>query len=307
MARKAVLTEYSVTEINELMAELFARFGFAQADADIDQGARSVPLEGVPLGDRPAEMRRPRSNFYLQSYLEARCAIRTLVELGLGPIITNVSRQTSPAPDLRVDFKDGTAFVEHAMIIDERANQVQVSIEDSNFRFHELAARDAHVTALLESGALCVLLDYVSPDDGIEIDALAQELLQLTQGITDTTGPFRIKDATTFPLLTMASATANFNRSQCKTWAPMRSAEPFLDRREELAPTFRRMLEQKLGRTYDRACRPLWLLFSVSNGFSERNDVEAIARAIVADVGGVGQFDRLIVQRPRAAPIIFPA
>jgi hypothetical protein len=52
--------------------------------------------------------------------------------------------------------------------------------------------------------------------------------------------------------------------------------------------------------------RPLWLL-SVSDGFGERNDVEAIARAIVADVGGIGQFDRLIVQRPRAAPIIFPA
>jgi hypothetical protein len=86
------VTAYTVSEINDMMTAAFASTGSRQADADIERA-----------------MRRPNSSIYFQRYLEARCVIRTLVELGLSDVIANVGRQLPPMPDVRVDFTQGGA------------------------------------------------------------------------------------------------------------------------------------------------------------------------------------------------------
>lgn len=308
MPRLPVPTQESVAEINAMMSAAFSRLGSRQADAEIELAMNAVPLDGTPFGVRPAELRRPQSVFYFQPYLEARCVIRTLVEIGVHARVRDVRRLLPPAPDVVVEFDEGAAHIEHAMVVDQRAYEVLVAIEEANFRFHELATSDLDVHTLLQNGVLHVRLDYVSVEDGIDKDALASETTAFAKAIQGALPAQLVVDANRFPSLTASRAWIVYRPCNSKTWAPIRSAEPFLDRHSEFIPAFRKLLEQKHRKaaSYDRGNAPLWLLLSIGNGFEAQANRDEAIQGLVSDIG-LGPFDRLLVQRPRRHPLVFTA
>lgn len=85
------------------------------ADEERENAMMSIPVDGVPFGERPPEFRRPGSNFYATRHLEARAVAGMLVELGGRDGVVNVIR--GDAPDVTVQYADGRAvYVKPAQI-----------------------------------------------------------------------------------------------------------------------------------------------------------------------------------------------
>jgi hypothetical protein len=269
-----------------------------------EEEVNDVPVDGVRLGDRLGEMRKPGTSFYGQSYVEARSAARLMAALGLAAIVQDVRRLEPPAPDVQVLFNDGgCVFIEQTMVMDDDARRATVAIEEVNATVNRVAETDSALRGALDAGLLTIRLRGLTPQNHttIPVNELAAEVAALARSIRQDLRLARA-DPITSPLLYGLDAMIFYRlglRTAGAIQLPMDHA-----RIETFAPALRERLRAKSekARHYKSECRPLWLLLDVDHNFA-LHSLEAAARAIIASENPSG-FDRIVIQQMRHAPVV---
>jgi len=272
------------------------------ADEPAELAMQQLTFEGIPFGQRPALLRRDGSKFYEKSYLEASAVARALVAMNAHVGAINVRRAQPPQPDVVVDYGDRQLFVEQAMILDAAAMEADVAIEDANFALRDAAAGDPQLRALFAGGVFTVRLQSVDVAGGVDKRALANETLALAATISGDVSLLR-PDAHAYPVLAASGALVFYRSCAAVTTAPIEAHD--LDRWTEYEPALQRVLSQKHAAVagYDPACRPIWLVLSVSSGFELMPNLVEVTKQVIGDLGSAG-FDRVAVQLPRRAPLV---
>lgn len=303
MPRREHPTDLTVGESHRIFGEVIRSLGMDFANEPADLALQRLVFEGTPFGGRPALLRRPGSKFYDKTYTEARAVASAIVALNLHASVVDVRRAAPPAPDITIVYPDRNLYVEHAMVLDERAMTVDVAIEDANFAVHEIAAGDSELQALFECGVLCVRLERVDVATGVDVQALPQETAALVKTVTTEDEVLR-PDPAAYPELARSGAFGKYKRCAARTVMPLEAHD--LDRPSQFEPTMKRILTQKheAVRQYDPSCRPAWLVLSVSHGYELLPMLRARAQQIV-ESHGLGGFDRIIIQIPRQSPLEF--
>ncbi len=297
-------TSATIAETHQTFADFIASLGMSYADEHVELAMQQLVFEGMPFGNRPAQLRRPDSKFYDKTYLEARAVARALVEIGVHTGVLSVRRSRAPQPDVTVEYADHVLYVEHAMIVDESAIAVDVAIEDANFLLHDATTSDAQLAGVFDRGILTVRLTTVDVAVGIDVRALAVETASVARSLAGDVSLF-VPAPELYPTLT--SNGARFFYKTCPTPSVMPiQTDDTLDRLREFEPTLRRVLEQKIAAVerYDAECKPVWLLLSVGHGFELMPCLPETVEQVVAELG-IGGFDRLGVQIPRRYILLF--
>jgi hypothetical protein len=299
-SRRIHETQTTIGDMHRTFGEAIGMLGMHYADEEATLRMHRLPFEGTPFGDRAAQLRRPGSKFFEKSYLEAQAVARALVSIGADEGVADVRRAQPPAPDVTVDYGDHHLYVEHAMILDEVAMAVDVSIEDANFALHELADVDPILLKVFGSGIFGVRLQNVDVAKGVNANDLCRETAALARSVQGDT-LFEKPDPSLYPVLTAHDARVSYRTCPTPTGSVIETE--FLDRWPEYEPTLRRILNQKYTkRTYDPRCRPLWLLLSLGFGFELMPGLRGTTSRVIKELGTAG-FDRVIVQLPRDVPL----
>lgn len=307
MSRKAQhFTEYTGDEMDAAFTAAIAQLGQRMADPDRDARISAVPVDGVPLGSRHAEQRKPGSVFYATSFVEARATATMLVDLGLDRDGAQIFRRD--APDTRIVFPDGQCFyVEHAMIMDEAAMRLSVLVDDANILAERYAQDDEHARSIFDGGSYIIRLDSLT-DERLNLqvapEALALEIVALARTIQGTL-PLTHADAERVPILGALGATAYYKPCNAKTARPI-MLPTFHGRRRLLEPMLRQTLQQKRSKAqrFDPQCSPLWLLLDVDLHFDAAPYLRATVSAVMEDIA-ITPYDRVVIQTPRCMPVVF--
>lgn len=307
MARKAQhFTDYTADEIDVCFSAAIAQLGLRMADPNRDACISAVPVDDVPLGSRHAEQRKPGSVFYSTGFLEARATAAMLVDLGLDRNGAQIFRRD--APDTHVVFPDGQSFyVEHAMVMDEAAMRLSVLVDDANILAERHAQSDEHARSIFEGGSYIIRLDSLTDERlnlQIRPEALALEIVALARTIQ---GPLPLTrtDPAQVPILSALGATVYYKPGNAKTARPI-MLPMFHGRRRLLEPMLHQTLQQKIAkaRRFDPQCSPLWLLLDVDLHFDAAPYLRAVAGAVMERFA-IAPYDRVVIQTPRCAPLIF--
>jgi hypothetical protein len=284
-----------------MFACVFRELAMPFADEERENAMMSIPVDGVPFGERPPEFRRPGSNFYATRYLEARAALGMLVELGIRDGVVDVIRGDSP--DVSVQYADGrTVYVEHSMVLDEGAQQYSIDVEDANIAVGELVKGNPEALRAFERGMLTVRLNRIDLDKRLEPLPIAREIVFLLEGLTERVDLMRV-DPARMPVLASMDALI-FYRPDVRGGGPI-DTPAYHARLKVLEPSFRTVLAKKIRKAahYPVKCRPLWLLLTVDMHFDNPSYAERIAKRIV-DEGDFGAFDRIVVQVSRLDSVV---
>jgi hypothetical protein len=304
MARKPT---HFTTHTNE---EMHLRFKAAveQLGMGVDNREsklHDLTVDGVRLGDRLAEMRKPGTSFYGQSYVEARSAARLMVDLGWDQRVRDIRRLEPPAPDVEVVFDErASIYIEQTMVMDDAAHRLSTTVDSANAVVMRMAATDLVVGHALDAGLLTIRLDRLTPahlELMIPADDLADEICALARTLRADVSLMR-PDPMTQQLLHKLGAQI-FYRLGLKTGSPI---QPPMDhgRVGMLGPALRKQLRKKVEKAqlYAAKCRPLWLVLDIDHHFGI-GSFERIARDAVASETP-GCFERTVVQQVRYAPIL---
>lgn len=229
-----------------LFSGTIGTLGMRIANPARDEQIDGVRIDGVPLGARPAELRKPGSAFYATSFLEARCAAAMLVDLGLSAAVTDVVRGDSP--DIEVRLRDaGSLYIEHAMVMDEAATRLLLAIDDANILAYEAALQDEQLRSVFAGGVLTIRLkDLHDIEQLFRVDALANEIVSVSRA---TTGPIALRhlDADHFPILYSLGAAMLYRPCSSQTARPIQ-LPVFHGRKRVLEPALRDMLRKKANK-----------------------------------------------------------
>ena len=302
MARKPSLTDQTNAASHELFKAAVARLG-QRTDPGTDR-RHAVLVDGVALGDRQNEMRRPGTAFYEQTFSEANAVAHLAVKLGLDREGTvDVLRRLTPMPDAELTVNGTTvAFVEQTMVMDQQAHLLTLNVEALNTSI--MSAEDPALRAHLERGMLIVRLNEIPVDyyaTGLPVEVLVEEVIRFAQSRQEDTPAMKI-DRSAFPVLGSMRAFGLF-RVPGKTYSPV---APIVDHgrpgllQNALAEQIRKKRTKAAG--YPETCRPLWLLLDVDHHFGWRDDSN-LARAFIEAETPL-EFDRVIVQQTYAEPLI---
>ena len=160
MARKpAHFTQHTNEETHLRVKAALSQLGMS-VDAREDK-LNDITVDGVRIGDRLAEMRKPGTTFYGQTYIEARSAAMLMVNLCVEQLVLDVRRLDPPAPDIEVRFRDGTSiFVEQTMVMDDGARRLSMAVDNANAAV--MATADSAVLTALDAGLLTIRLDRLT-------------------------------------------------------------------------------------------------------------------------------------------------
>jgi hypothetical protein len=302
MARKpSHFTEHSNEEMHLRFKAAVAQLGQG-VDVRSDR-LQEIRVDGQRLGDRLAEMRKPGSTYYAQSYVEAQSIGMLMVDLGLADRVRDIRRLEPPAPDVEVCLDDNSSiFVEQTMVMDDGARRISMLVDDVNAAVR--TSVDPDVRRGLDSGLLTIRLDRLSPADlelEIATDDLTAEVSAIASALRNDVSLLR-PDPATAPILAELDARI-FYRTGLKTGSPI---QPPMDhgRPETVEPTLRVRLRKKMEKAghYSAICRPLWLALDIDYHFGLAT-FNNVARAVIAEENPEC-FDRVIVQQARTAPLI---
>ena len=220
MARKpAHFTQHTNEETHLRIKAALSQLGMS-VDAREDK-LNDITVDGVRIGDRLAEMRKPGTTFYGQTYIEARSAAMLMVNLGLEQLVLDVRRLEPPAPDIEVRFRDGTSiFVEQTMVMDDGARRLSMAVDDVNAAV--MATADSAVRTALDAGLLTIRLDRLTTAHlDLEIPAvdLAAEVCAIARTLVDDVS-LMPADPAAHPLLHELAARI-FYRRGLKTGSPI--------------------------------------------------------------------------------------
>ena len=145
-------------------------------------------------------------------------------------------------------------------------------------------------------------LQKIDVASGVDRRALASEAIALAATISGDVSLLR-PDAATYPALAASEALVFYKACAAVSTMPLEAND--LDRWSEYEPALERVLSQKLRAVagYDPACRPLWLLLSVSSGFELMPNLVETTQTVL-NRHGRGAFERVVVQMPRGAPLV---
>ena len=307
MARKPIhFTESTGEEMRKMFSSAISALGMRMAGAERDRRIDAVRVDGVALGGRKGELRKPGSAFYAQSFLEARAAAGMLVDLELDGDVENVIR--GDAPDITVYFRDGrTLFVEQAMVMDSAATRFSLAIDDANILAEAITSSDAQLRAIFEGGLFIIRLDHLTDED-LELrfkpEALAAEIIELGHTIAHETALQRV-DGRRFPLLGQIGAWMHYKPCNALTARPIQ-LPAYHARRHMLEPVLRDVVKKKIegAKGYPLSCAPLWLLLDVDHHFDARGALQPVANRVIDDLSE-SRFERIVVQHPGDSPLSF--
>jgi hypothetical protein len=306
MARKPVhFTEHTAEEMREMFSSAIGALGMRTADPGRDNRIHAVLIDGVALGARKRELRKPGSVYYAQSYLEARATAGMLVDLEIADEVKNVVR--GDAPDITVHFRDGTmVFVEQAMIMDSAATRFSLAVDDANILAEAAANSDARLRALFDSGLLTVHLDLTDKDLELRFkpEVLAAEIIGVAHTIVAETA-LQAVDPERFPVLGRLGARMHYKPCSAQTARPIQ-LPAYHGRANMLEPALREVVKKKIEKAngYPPSCAPLWLLLDIDHHFDAHDTWRLIANRVVGDVLQ-SRFDRIVVQHPSDSPLTF--
>jgi hypothetical protein len=200
MARKPFYSEQTNAEAHATTSEALATLRkFADPLAE---RRRAVLVDGVHLGKRQNELRKPGSSFYGQSFLEANSAAQLAVSLDLdikGAV--EIARLEPPMPDVRLSVGGVTvAYIEHTMVVDDGARKIEHDLDELNAQIKN--CEDAGVRSVLAAGTLTIRINSMPVtyyDTHLPIQRLVAEVSQFARSIT---APIAVKiDQELYPLL----------------------------------------------------------------------------------------------------------
>jgi len=305
MARKpAHFTNHTAEEVHLGFKAAVQSLGMPVSDRESQ--LQEIRLDGVRIGDRKGELRKPGTSYYGQTFVEARSAAGLMVDLGLASIVLDVRRREPPMPDIEVCLRDGgSIFIEQTMVMDPDAHRLSLVVEETNIRVAGNAAKDAALGYVLESGSFTIRLDRLAECHlllDLPVDALVAEVCGLGRGLQANIS-LGCPDAVVYPLLSDLEA-RYFYRLGVPTGHVIHP--PYDHGRLEMLP---QLLLERLRAKVDNAtaypstCRPLWLVLDVDHHFDVGPRLEAVARPLVRSEYASG-FDRVVVQHLRRAPIV---
>jgi hypothetical protein len=299
MARKPTLTGRTIAESDGAFKRAVGLLGRG-VDARTER-RHAVLVDGVPLGDRQREMRKPETAFYEKTYVEANAVAHLAVNLGLDSAgQVNIRRLAEPMPDTELVVDCSTiAFVEQTMVMDQEAHRLTLDVESLNAavrRYDDQRVQDVLGGGILQIRFGVILLGYYV--DGLPIAGLLDEICALTRSVESEVSPFR-PGATRFPLLAGMNTFVTYRRGKASTANPVVSLTDH-GRTQLFRQSFAEQIRKKRSKAagYPATCRPLWLLLDVDIHFGF-HDFSTIARAIVAEEQP-SEYDRVIVQQTYA-------
>lgn len=302
MARKPTLTEQTNADSHAAFKAAVATLG-QTVDPNTNRH-HAVLVDGVALGQRQNEMRKPGTSFYEQTYSEANAVAHLAVKMGLDRDgIANVLRRATPLPDTELTIGGRTvAFVEQTMVMDQAAHRLTLDVEALNAAIAQ--SEEASALAAFDAGMLTVRLNDIPIEcyaTGLPVDDLVAEVCRFLRSLNGDTSPMKV-DKSKFPVLGGMRAFGSY-RLGGKTLAPVMSLVDH-GRANVLHDAITEQIRKKRAKAarYPTACRPLWLLLDVDNHFGWRDDTSA-ARAIISEENPV-EYDRVIVQQTYAPPLI---
>lgn len=260
-----------------------------------------LPVDGIPLGERQSEFRRPNSNYYATRYLEARATTRMLVELGINGGVADVLRRDSP--DVTVRYVDGRElYVEQAMVLDEEAHKFSIGVEDANASVWELAKQDAEASRALDSGLLTIRLNRIDLDRRFESAVVAQEVISLLKTLKERVDLMRA-DPARYPVLASMNVLIFYRPGDLKG-GPI-DTPAFHGRLGVFESAFGGVLEKKIGKAqrYSATCRPLWLLLTVDMHFDNSYHAQQVAQRVLSETD-FSPYGRVVVQAVRLTPLV---
>ncbi|MGA2394277.1 MAG: hypothetical protein ABSH03_13140 [Candidatus Lustribacter sp.] len=299
MARKPTLTEYTNSESHATFKAAVAKLGQG-VDSRTDRH-HTVLVDGVSLGERQKEMRKPDTSFYEKTFIEANAVAHLAVNLGLDREgVVDVRRRATPLPDTELTLDDATiAFIEQTMVMDQAAHRLTLDVEALNAATRR--CQDPLVLAAFKAGILnlrfgAIPVEYYTA--GLPIDNLFEEIVALARSLDGDKMPLK-PDKSEFPLLAGMSTFGSY-RIGGETRNPVMllvdHGRPQLFR-AALTEQIRKKKEKAAG--YPGVCRPLWLLLNVEMHFGF-HDYTDVARAVIADEK-LTEYDRVFLQQAHFA------
>lgn len=303
MPRKPTLTEYTNAESHGAFKTAVQTLGHG-VDPRTDR-RHAILIDGVALGERLGEMRKPGTAFYEKTFAEANAVAHLAVDIDLdhdGQV--NVLRLGEPQPDTELLVNGSRiAFVEQTMVMDQAAHRLSLDVEAINSATRECDA--PAVMAAFAQGMLTLRLNEIPEvyyDTGIPIDAVVREVFALTRSFTLEEEHFHQLDPSRFPFLAAMKALGSY-RLNGTTYNPVMSlvdhGRPQLVR-NVLAERLRTKREKAAN--YPRASRPLWLLLNIDIHFGYQ-DFTSVTREVIESEGPI-EYDRIIVDQTYAKPLI---
>ncbi len=294
------MTEHTNEEVHLRFEAAVAQLG---QSVDAREGQmHALLIDGVRFGDRLAELRRPGTMFYSQSYVEARSAAMLVVDLGMADCVRDLRRLKPPAPDIEVVLNNGASiFLEQTMVMDEDAHRLSVAVDRANALVRE--STDVAVGAALKAGLVTIRLDRLAPayhSLTVSADELADEVSNLVK--TFHGGERLIDPGPAYPLLHQLGARA-FYHLGLETASPL---QPPMDhgRATVFESTIRERVRSKLEKAkgYSSQSHPLWLILDVDYHFG-LVAFDAVAQSVLASER-MTPFDRVVVQQARRPPLV---
>jgi len=252
-----------MNEVHDAFNELLDLFGGTHNREYTDR-VRAVPIDGVPLGAKPGERRRPRSSFYSQSYLEALATARVLVQLGLDREVVNVIRRDPPMPDVEVRFRDHPpVYIEHTNVAEFDGLSFARHREELNLALEDCRAENETFRKMWVRGSLTIKM--ADPGVGLrpEIAQTADEIVRFSSGLDQHVSLLK-PSAALWPALAAYRVNAFYypdqhpNSMVCQedamaielrpSWVGCRIADAVACKRKK---------------KYDASAKPVWLLVTV--------------------------------------------
>lgn len=286
-------------------AEQLAAFQDAVASLGQTVDARTarvyaVRVDGVELGARFGELRKPDTAFYEKSFIEANALAYLAVNLNLdseGQV--EVLRLPEPQPDTKLIVNGSSvAFVEQTMLMDQAAHRLSLDVEAVNKAVRECGKRD--VAAAFDRGILTLRFNDIPSDcqSGLPVDAAAREIVMLASTLRKEHARLDI-DFATYPLLARMNTLGTY-RFGGVTYNPVMSLVDARLLPELLSERIRQKRKKAAG--YPGTCRPLWLLLNIDMHFGFHAFTRQ-AREIIESTNQT-EFDRIIVAQPHAELVV---
>lgn len=305
MARKPQhFTEHTSSEIHELFESTIAAVGMGRlAEPERERQINAVVMDGIPFGQRKVEVRKPGSDFYATSYLEARSTANMLVDLGIAGDVVNVVR--GDAPDVRVELRDGSSlYVEQAMVTDSAARRLSITVEDANIIAYEQSRHDEDLRCVFDGGVFTIRLTrFHDLERRFTVQDFVDEMLRLARTI-DGAMAMPALDPLAYPVLHSFRAAALYRPCNALTARPIQ-LPLFHGRRAELEPALRDILNAKIAKAarYNSQCTPLWLLFDIDTHFDAGAAVRDAAARVFPDLPP-SPFERVVLQQAAHPPFV---
>ena len=287
-------------ETQRAFSEIIDRYGGSH-DRDFENRVNAVPIDGEPLGVKPAEKRRPRSIFYEQTYLEALSVARALVQLELDGDVANIVRREPPKPDIEVQFKSQPPiYIEHTMVQPYDGLSFARHREDLNLELEDRRDADVEFRNAWEIGILIVKMSDPGFGKRPPLQQTVEQIAHLASGFSEDVSLLR-PDRSMYPELAAYQPTVFYRLS---TGARSRTicqaaALAFDPSAVWSVPRMQAALagKQQKAMKYEPAARPLWLLITIDDeetlpGAIPHRAVDAFADTEIAP------FSRLLIANP---------